>query len=407
MLEIRMHKIAKIFVYFFFIYVLWFIYVFGEHVIILYGTALAATVFVGYGMIRTGTNIRSFCPWGVFLNFIMCVYSILTGIFVAKDQEVLFSAVKTYGALSIVCFDICYISNKEKSIDWLADFFILINIVCSLQILVRGFYVLGYGYVLSADQNPNILGLTMDLGVFSVAYKSVKTKKRKLLYFCIAVLFLYTIINCGSRKCLIAALIICALWLSTFAFQMWKKGVYARIGLFFILGALAFGVLYYYQNVYVHTYSYNRMEILGSTEKGTSSQIRTMYYQYALDYFYEHPLFGIGLAQFAIWNPKHGYSHSTYAEVLANWGFVGCLLYFIPAIVVGVKLIRALVKGSDPEMTRIFIALWAMEMFIGVGQIWFYQIEHLTAWTIIFLYYDMHFAEKQVIAGRSCKYVKA
>lgn len=407
MQNIQFYKIAKIGIYVFFVYILWYIYLFGEKLIFLYSSVLIATLCILSEIFRDNADIRLFCPYGVLLNIIMCIYSLLTGVFSARNSTILIDNVKTYACFSVVCFDICYVTKKEGSIKWLLDIFIIICAVSSVNILINGTFVSGYGYVLGPKQNPNLLGLTMDLGIFSAAFNAMKTKEKKVFYISMALLFLYTIIQCGSRKCLISAVIICILWFAAFAQQMWKKGIRHKISVVFLVGILVIAVWYYYNNVYVNTYSYNRMEILGSTVSGSSSQIRTMYYRYAVNYFMEQPVFGIGLGQFAVWNPLHGYSHSTYAEALADWGFVGCIIYFYPAIAIGIKLLQAAFSGKDAEVTRIIIALWAMEMFMGVGQIWFYEIEHLLAWTLIYLYYDMYSDGTKKQQERTYKYVKA
>lgn len=404
--ELSIYKIAKICIYIFFVYILWFIYLFGEKLSILYGSIFVATLCVSYEIIRNKKDIRSFCPYGILMNVIMCFYSVLTGVFVARNQQILIDNVKTYACFSIVCFDICYVSHREKNIEWLLKIIIAICVISSTNILINGTFVSGYGYVLSPKQNPNLLGLTMDLGIFSVAFKSIKAKKNNIIYYGLAVLFLYTIIQCGSRKCLLSALIICLFWMFTYIKKTWKKGTQSKIFVICLIVLFVLVIRYYYENIYINTYSYNRMEILGSDELGSSSQIRKMYYQYAVDYFGEHPFFGIGLGQFAVWNPLHGYSHSTYAEVLASWGFIGSVLYFSPAIMIGFKLFKTIMAKEHEEVTRIVLALWAMEIFMGVGQIWFYEIEHMMAWTLIYLFFDMCSSEQVITHERVHRYVK-
>lgn len=404
---IQPYKLAKICIYGFLAYILWYIYLFGEKVIILYISIFVATVCVLFEVLQYREDFRSLCPYGVLINVFMCLYSLLTGIFVARSQDALISAVKTYASFSVVCFDICYISKKEKGIDWLLNCIILICIVSSINIFVNGFYVAGYGYVLGPKQNPNLLGLTMDLGVFSAAFKAIRKRKKQIIYLGLALLFTYIIIQCGSRKCLISALLICALWLFAFIHKTWNKSIRANIGILILIGVLIIAVYYYYTKIYINTYSYNRMEVLGSSESGSSSQIRKMYYEFALNYFMEYPFFGIGLDQFSVWNPLGGYSHSTYAEMLADWGFVGSVIYLLPVCTIGIKLLKSSFYSRETSVTRIIFALWAMEVFLGVGQIWFYEIEHLIAWTIIYLYYDMQVETKESIPERKYKYVKA
>ena len=144
------------------------------------------------------------------------------------------------------------------------------------------------------------------------------------------------------------------------------------------------------------------MEVLGSNEEGSSSQIRKQYYQFAIDFFSEHPFFGVGLDQFRVWSPYHGYSHSTYAEALADWGFLGCLVYFLPALWAGIKILQLSFSNPGENTLKVVFAVWVMEVFLGLGQIWFYKIEHLIAWTIIFITIDMHRSTSE----RRYKYVK-
>ena len=387
----------------------WFIYVIGEKSIILYASILISTICVLFELIRNKQSIFDIFPTGILINIVMCVYSLFTGVFVAQSTQTLISAVKTYASYSVVCFDICYITKEEKSIDWLTNFLIFSGIISSIYIIFRGSAVLGYGYVLGPTQNPNKLGLIMNLGIMSIAYKSVKTKKHELTYFILAALFLYTIIGCGSRKSLLAALIICFFWLLTTIRQIWNKdNQLSRYIMFCLIALSAYAVYYYYSHVYIHTYSYNRMETFGNIEESHANQLRIIYYQRAFQYFLEHPVFGIGLAHFAIWNPNHGYAHSTYAEALADWGFIGCTIYFFPALAVGKRLINNLVFRIDTDITRLLCAMWIVELFLGIGQIWFYEIEHFIIWTLLYLCCDMTKAKKDkipVIEGKY-KYVK-
>ena len=75
-------------------------------------------------------------------------------------------------------------------------------------------------------------------------------------------------------------------------------------------------------------------------------------------------------------------------------------------ICVGKRLVCKIIKKDSPYFIKALIALWVMELFLGIGQIWFYSVEHLTAWTIIYLV-DHIYDEKQEIPKEKYKYVKA
>ena len=54
------------------------------------------------------------------------------------------------------------------------------------------------------------------------------------------------------------------------------------------------------------------------------------FYKIAWQIFVEKPLLGGGLNQFRYWSGTGAYSHSTYAEAIADFGLVGCIIYFFP-----------------------------------------------------------------------------
>ena len=389
----------------FLFYNMWYKYAYSQRNIVLYGTAFAATACTLYDLLTSRSDISDVFPMGVLINLLMCMYSVITGLFVARNYDVLFSAVKTYVAFSLVCLVICYISHQEKSIDWLLNILIGVNILSAVYVMFRGSYYRGYGYILGSTQNPNNLGLAMNIGIFCAAYKTQRNKDKRLIYYGLAVLFYYIIVGCGSRKSLIAATLIMAMWLVPDAWQAWRKGNWMnRFILLCLVAIILFALRYYYQRIYVNTDIYNRMERLGSDEEG-SSRARKLLYQYAFDFFQDRPIIGIGLDQFRVWSPSHGYAHSTYAEAIADWGLIGCSIYFFPVIWAGYELIKKIIAQKD-NMARTVFALVAIELFLGIGQIWFYEIEHLIAWTIIYLFLRLN-SEEQCKKEKQYRYVKA
>ena len=390
-----MSLIAKIGCIVFIFYVLWFRYAFREMHVILYGSVGIAAFCMLFDMWSSHINLLDFCPIGVLMNLVMCVYSIITGLWVAVSQDTLISLVKTYAAFSMVCIVVCYVSKIENGIGWLVNVLILVNVLSALFIIFRGYEYPGYGYVLGPSQNPNQLGTALLSGLFCVAYKSHQVDKKLPLHFVSALLILYAIISCGSRKSLIAAGIVVALWMYPLCSDLWKSGSNERRVFLVAVVVLALGGIYYYFVTYFqNTDIYQRMMLLGDSNE-FSSRHRKLYYVYALDYFSEHPIFGIGLGQFLYWNPYNQMSHSTYAEAISCWGTVGCLLYFIPAIHAGFKTVYLAFTSEKTYIPRIVLVLLVTEAFVGLGQVWFYEIEHLLIWTLIFYILDDLTAEQE------------
>ena len=134
--------VSKIAIAAFLLYVFWFKYAFGERVIIIYVTGAVAIGCMMVDMLRNNESFMGVFPYGVAVNVIMCVYSVITGIFVARNLNFMMSQLKSYMCYSLVCMAICYVVHVEKSIDWLVKFLVFISVVCCLQVFLHGSVVL-------------------------------------------------------------------------------------------------------------------------------------------------------------------------------------------------------------------------------------------------------------------------
>ena len=375
--------------------------------IILYGSVAVAVACMLLDVFLTGKDLIKICPTGVLINLVMCVYSLIVGVFVAINQDTTISLVKTYATFSLICMVICYVSKEDGSIDWIIYTLVAVNVVVALFTTFKGYEFPGYGYVLGPEQNPNQLGVALITGLFSLAYLSLKKEGRALLYVALAVLILFAVVNSGSRKSLISAGIILVLWLGPFFVKQWTNGgAGKRIFLVAAVLLALVGIFIYLTTTFTNTDIFKRMTQLGDDEEFSSRQ-RKLYYFYAWDYFQEHPLFGIGLGQFIYWNPFHQISHSTYAEAISCWGFVGCLIYFLPVLYAVVSSVAFVFIARQRYIARIILTMLITELFLGIGQIWFYEIEHLIVWTIIYLILEELGKDLVYTPKGTYKYIKA
>ncbi len=400
-------ELCKLNVAVFLFYVFWYKYAFRETVAVIYVTGLIAIVCMVVDLLYYNLDIFTVFPFGVSVNLVMCAFSIITGLFVTAQYTFLVSQIKTYACYTLMCMAICYVTYNEKSSEWLARLLIYVSIVCCLQVAFKGYHKIFYGYVISEDNNPNSFGLVLDLGIFGIIYIFSKIKRysiKILCYFLIA-FFLTFIVGCGSRKCLIAAVIIVLMWIFPLVKErISKASIINKALILFAVAILMVFVVYYYKNYYVTTDSYNRMKLLGDTtnEEGSSAK-RAHFYKLALECFVRSPFFGIGFQQFRTTNPWGSFSHSTYAEALASWGMVGCIIYFAPVLSMGRKLMHLAIRKNSSYISKMLLALWVMEIFLGIGQIWFYSIEHMIAWTLVFLCSET--VVNQNVHIKKCKYI--
>jgi O-antigen ligase len=108
-----------------------------------------------------------------------------------------------------------------------------------------------------------------------------------------------------------------------------------------------------------------------------SEQERKSMYKVAFQLFERNPVFGIGYDQFKLISGFNTFSHSTYAEALSCTGAVGVILYFIPYIIVFIKLVkkvRMLRNGPDGHYAYIWMAMFFTMIFLATGMIHYYDI---------------------------------
>ncbi len=407
--KLDLYKLCKWNVIVFIFYIFWYKYAYREIVNVIYITGIFAIACMAFDLLNNRSNIQHVFPSGVSVNLIMCVYSVITGIWAAVNYSALISEIKTYASYTLMCMAICYVTYYEKDPGWIAKTLVAVAALCCVQVFFKGYHLAFYGYVMGPDNNPNEFGLVLDLGIFGVLFTYPKKKKAgKIISILLMIAFVYFIVGCGSRKCLIAALILIIMW----AFPMIKEKLLSgsntdKVLILLSVIILIVAAVYYYQNVYVNTDSYNRMTILGDTsdESGSSAK-RELYYRLAFEIFLNRPVFGAGFEQFRYYNQYGAFSHSTFAEAIASWGIIGCIIYFLPVVTIAIKLMRGRKKTKKPEMFLVLIALWVTEIFLGIGQIWFYSIEHLIAWTILYVVINKS-DSKEETPKEKCKYVKA
>lgn len=374
---------AKGSVFLFLLYILWYKEAYGDFSPALYGGAalivITTLLYVDHKPLKAVMP-----PKGIIWSIGFGIYSLITGLVVASNRELLASSIETYMSLLLVCWCICIICNGENDIQWLLKCITIVCYACAVYTLLfgkpywNGIYVTTMG----PENNPNRLGILMVFGMFSVLYNKRTRVGELALTLVTVLLFFYVIILSGSRKALLSGGLLCLVWLISFVKDTQnlsnRKEKIIKYGL--VVAVLAIGSIYFLKN-YVNTASFERLQKLIA---GGASSNRTEMYKEAVKFFKISKLFGVGFNQFRVLSSFKTYSHSTYAEVLADGGVFGCILYFYPIIKAGITLIKTL-KISPSYQIGMLFALYAVEMFLGTGVIFMYGFEHLLIWSILYM----------------------
>ena len=381
-----MLKVTKISSAILIFYILFYQQVWGDNHLILYSFAAITVLSVSIYCIRKGFMAYKHVPYGIWNNLIMVVYAIGIGFFVTNNFMTTFRSSITILAFAVVCIAMCYASAEEGSFEWILKVLVFIALICSIYTLFRGTKFQNYGVTMSATNNPHTLAAVLYLGIFSVVFlPRNREKKFSLISAVLILLFSIVTIRCGSRKYLLANTLIEGVWAWAIVREGWQSGnSNRRIITMFMLIFFAGAAYYIIQNVYLGSDSHLRMQ--NSNDLG--NQYRILFYEEAWKIFLDHPLFGGGLSQFQNLSTvaTGNYAHSTYAEAIADFGLVGCVLYFAPILAVSYRIIKKALSSKKDYGNYLLVALCLSQLFIGTTQIFFMEFHLFIAWAILFFY---------------------
>ena len=365
------------------IYFCWYVQAYGNLSIVVNGSFLLMCGCIGMIWLCDGSLRTKDIPYGVWNQFLVIGYCLITGLFVAYEQSVLMESIRHYFIYIVFMTGICLVSANRKSYEWVLIAINISALICCIHLLGWGYHWDAKRIVLSSRNNPNLLGIILNLGLFSVLIRTKITYKSLALNIPQVCLILYNIIMTGSRKSLIVATMFLVFWFVSIFAQTLKKGDKKQktiISIILICSIIA--AIYFYRTFIVHTAVMDRMQTMGDEE---SNSQRIEMYKEAVEIFFNKPLFGGGLEQFGFWTGRGGYSHSTYAEAIADLGFVGSAIYFCPFVFAFFQAFKLSFVTDKSFRSRFALGFCVVEFFVAVGQIWFFEMAHFLAWTIIFL----------------------
>lgn len=392
MLKIRIKSLyspgIKFGILLFIFYESFYTYVVGHSSVIMYGSIFISVFFVVMDLLEQGRKIEIEKQY----NFPMAlvaylIYSAITALFVAKDVAYSFDALKMFLGFVVAVYCVYYVSEQENDYGWVLFSFFVVAFFCAIYLLITGGSVTQGRISLVEGQNVNGLAVTMLCGIYGVVTdKKFTSDKHFLLKIILCCLFVYVIIQTASRKALISSVVFLLLWL-IFYFKdtvSRKKNIFTIINYFLIVAGIAF-VIYYYFAEFQNTVAFERLNELSGEEKDQSSVIRIDMYKTAIKYWLTSPIFGIGYKHFEVYYGV--YSHSTYAEILACGGIIGCLIFFVP-IIKNIKILVSRIFSKKYNMFfydySVLLIMLACELFMGVGQIFIYEYNHLFLLAYIF-----------------------
>lgn len=312
----------------------------------------------------------------IFLWVIFALTSFLFGILLVQNKESLFSSLLTFSQFLFLIYGIVYISKRKGTINFFVNIFIIFAVICAFTTVMLGVEV-GQGRIsMGARANPNSVGITMALGVGFIIYK---LDFRRFMYSTVSLamigLLTYATLLTGSRKSLIAIILILIYWsLFIILNELKSLDVFTKLKIFFLLTVVSIAFYYIIYPFFKDSVIFSRL--LKLFEAG--DETREGMYSEAFKFFQDSPIVGIGFNNYRNLSFFNKYSHSTYAEALACTGIIGVILYFVPYLILLYHYIKLSflynVGYSLMKQSRVMLGIFVLLLFLGVGVIHFYEM---------------------------------
>lgn len=314
------------------------------------------------------------------------------GYFNAYDKALHISSTIDYFQFLSVLIVIVYISLSEKKIDFFVNSFIALSFVCAIStIIIR--YDYHHGRItMGPKNNPNTLGIMMAYGIGFLLFKlNFKSFSRAIIIITLIMLFTYVTFLSGSRKSFLSICILFFLWIIMLAIPLYKKmKLKSKLKYLLILLLSILLISNFIIPIFENSLLFNRLLILFKSP----DQGRIGMYNDAWRIFKEYPLFGVGMQQYRVVSVYQTYSHSTYAEAIANTGIIGSILYFSVYFILALRYIKIFFnKTLDIEILkkfRIMIFMFAMTIFLGIGVIHFYDLLSFVFFGVLISYIHIY-----------------
>ncbi|WP_443124308.1 O-antigen ligase family protein [Halobacillus sp. B29] len=378
---------------------LWFQVIFFSIPNFLLGSGIGLLGLVLFHAYTQSTNLKEVLPIEIRFWILFTLVSLMVGMFVALDKVLMINSIITYLQFLILTFVIIYVSIVEKSVEFFVNTFIFLVIICAITTLFWGVDYGGGRITMSPTNNPNTLGLTMTIGVGFILYKlNIKELFSSILYLSCILMFIYIILFTGSRKSLLAVALLLVSWLLMISISQLKLLTIANkvkyTTLIIVLIILLSNVLYpLLQDSVLLT------RLMAFFESGDST--REQMYREAFSIFANNPVFGVGFDQYRVISIFGTYSHSTYAEILANTGLLGAVLYFSPYFVLMKNYTIQWFNKKNNFITnqryRVLFIMYGVLLFLGFGVIHIYDKTSILFLAILIAFYRVEVKKSKII----------
>ena len=318
----------------------------------------------------------------ILLFIVMCALSIVAANYRATAIDGMIQLVQCLLLMVITI----YICMREGSLTFCARTIVIVMGLGAIHALTN-MDSFNQRLALSETGNANVFGHNAVLGacMTPLAFKN-DTRIKKILHIGLVILFTMAVVISASRMSFIALVGYLGIYLLVIAPRSIRPSRFSWGVRFLGVLGVAIVVLYFVSESLTDTLIIDRMnELFNVLDTGEGDgEARVYLYEEAWKLFLQHPIFGVGYANFG---PMHYgvYTHSTYAEILSCTGLMGFVpfvcyyLYISRELKKGVRLDNAKRLSTNHHLVLVFIVL----LLLGIGEILIYKIKYFVVFGIL------------------------
>lgn len=311
----------------------------------------------------------------IFKRVLVKYYSLLfvmssLSIFYAISPEAAISTQSKMAIVFLFCLTIfSFAIESFRNVNLIYYTNALVLLFVYLYVLFLGVKLGDEGRVSDSVLNANTYGYYIFNGLTSLflLFSSIKLKSTlRVLFFLIIVLFcLFSIwlalISASRSASVIAAILVFGNFFIIFFLK--RKGVIKKffLLLFFVIGVI-YSLHYLNDNYFKNSYLSQRFDQLEDLETPREFHLRK-----AIEIGLDNPIIGVGAGNYAV-IPKQieqgSFSHNSFAEIFANFGITGLLIFFLFLSQVPKKVIKLLHQAKFKEKVVLYHILLYYVVFL-------------------------------------------
>ncbi len=221
--------------------------------------------------------------------------------------------------------------------------------------------------------NTNDIGCALSIAVLFAYYMGF-IKNRKIMYFICAV-FLFAVILTSSRKSLFMSVFgIIMITVFNFNARNYVVRIMAIIALMILVLVLIYQIPLLYRTIGVRIDSMINYFLIDK-RADSSIVLRKFYIDMAKQFYYENPVFGVGLNNFSyrvsLHNARGTYAHNNYCELAAGLGTVGLIFYYWFYVYLLIKLVKQVFNGHKTAL--LFMPSILLFLILEYGMVNYYK----------------------------------